>query len=331
MTPTRTPRFGFRVLGTKATRRRLVDAAAAFASYCACDPPAEVEQEAYLSAFTYGEDFRRHLHETGSTRDYRGLCWAPWLWFDIDREDDLESALADARRLSMVILYRYPTLDDDDLLLFFSGHKGAHVGLPVTWGPAPSVTFNRVARRFAEGLAAVAGVTIDTGNYDKVRLFRAPNSRHPKTGLHKRRLALDELLYLRADRIRELAREPEPFEPPTFAVIGNQAGADWQAAARAVEQEAIAEAQRCAALVNGTPGLNRLTLDFIRDGAEQGNRHRLLFSAAANLAEFGCPPPLAHALLSEAALDSGLSPSDVRRGIDCGLNHARKKKGNGHV
>ena len=51
----------------------------------------------------------------------------------------------------------------------------------------------------------------------------------------------------------------------------------------------------------------------------KGDRHRLLFSAAANLAEFGCPPALAHALLSEAGLDSGLSPADVRRQIDCGL------------
>jgi hypothetical protein len=46
-----------------------------------------------------------------------------------------------------------------------------------------------------------------------------------------------------------------------------------------------------------------------------------LFSAAANLAEFGCPPALAHALLTETALDSGLPPNDVRRQIDCGLSH----------
>src|SRR5262249_29157029 len=72
---------------------------------------------------------------------------------------------------------------------------------------------------------------------------------------------------------------------------------------------------------NETPRLNRATLEFIRDGAEEPNRHRRLFSATANLAEFSCPPPLAHTLLSEPALDSGLSPSDVRRQIECGLKH----------
>jgi hypothetical protein len=70
--------------------------------------------------------------------------------------------------------------------------------------------------------------------------------------------------------------------------------------------------------------LNRSTLAFIRDGAAEGDRHRRLFSAAANLAEFGCPPDLAAELLTEAALDSGLSPAEVRRQIECGLTHTQK-------
>jgi hypothetical protein len=44
-----------------------------------------------------------------------------------------------------------------------------------------------------------------------------------------------------------------------------------------------------------------------------------LYSAAANLGEFGCTPALAVALLEESALDSGLPPKDIRRGIECGL------------
>jgi hypothetical protein len=325
MTTTRTPRLGFRVLGSATNRRRLVDAGAALAAYCACDPRAEVEREAYLSAFTFGEDFRRHLAETGSTRDYAGPGWASWLWFDIDREDDLEAALTAARRLAAGMLQRYPALNDDDLLLFFSGSKGAHVGLPVTWGAAPSGTFHRAARRYCEALAAAAGVSIDSGVYDKVRLFRAPNSRHPKTGLHKRRLTYAELMRLPADRVRRLAAEPEPFDLPAVSAADDQAAADWRAALQAVERDAEAKAQRRApAVTDGARRLNRATLDFIRDGADQGDRHRRLFSAAANLAELACPPALAHALLTEAALDSGLTPSDVRRQIECGLAHAGK-------
>lgn len=326
MTPIRMP-YGFRVVGDATGRRRLVDAGAAIVAYADLDPRAEPEREGYLSAFTFGGEFRRHLDETGSTRGYAGPCWAPFLWFDLDA-DDLGQAFDRARRLAMFILHRYTSLDDDDLLCFFSGARGAHIGLPTFWGPPPSDTFHHTARRFAERMASAAGVSIDTGVYDRVRLFRAPNSRHPRTGLHKRRLMLDELLHLDADRIRQLAVAPIPFDLPVISESCDQAAADWRDAAAAVEQEAEVAAARRAAVANGDARLTRVTLAFIRDGADQGDRHRLLFSAAANLAEFGCPAALAHALLTEAALDSGLTPADVRRQIECGLAHVAKGAGN---
>jgi hypothetical protein len=178
-----------------------------------------------------------------------------------------------------------------------------------------------ICRRFAEAVAARSTVAVDSGVYDRVRAFRSPNSRHPKTGLHKRRLTVGELMGLATRRIVELAAEPEPFDIPDAAPVADQAVRDWSAAVDAVESE-----HRAAELRRGTIGkagarLNRATLDFIRDGATSGDRHRLLFSAAANLAEFGCSLELAGALLTEPALDSGLSPSDVRRQIECGLNH----------
>ncbi len=56
-----------------------------------------------------------------------------------------------------------------------------------------------------------------------------------------------------------------------------------------------------------------------------------LFRAAANLAEFDGPPALAHALLTEAALDSGLTPSETRCAIDGGLAHARRQRDGGEA
>lgn len=158
--------------------------------------------------------------------------------------------------------------------------------------------------------------------YDKVRAFRAPNSRHPKTGRHKRWLAFDELLHLKTAAIVELAAEPEPFDLPTPPPVNDQAVADWKAAGEQVAQQTAAIRQRRRA-TNGSPTLNRQTMEFLRDGATVGDRHRMLFSAAANLAEFGCPPALAHALLTEPALDTGLSPKDARRQVECGLDSVR--------
>ncbi len=317
--------YGFRIVGATWQERRLVNAAAALAGYAACDEQAQVEREAYLSAFRFGPDFKILLESTGSTKGYNGVCWAPWLWWDIDRESNLEAALSDARRLAMALAERFGV--DDDLLIFYSGSKGFHLGLPTAlWQPEPAADFNRTARRFCEAAAERARVTIDAGVYDQVRPFRAPNSRHPKTGRHKRRLAFDELAGLSLERILQLAEGPEPFELPAPAGRNDQAAADWRDAATWVGEQAEEKARRRTA-GPGTATLNRATLEFIRTGADQGDRHRLLFSAAANLAEFGCPLALAHALLTEAALDSGLTPADVRRQIECGWHHGRAGAG----
>ena len=317
--------YGFRILGATSEPRRLVDAGAALAGYAGCDPRSEPHKESYLSAFCFGEDFRRLLTETGSTAGFAGPCWSPWLWFDLDSED-LHYAHKDAGALAAFLVERYG-VQPGELLLFFSGSKGFHVGLPTAlWSPAPSADFHRTARRFAEHAAELASVTIDVGVYDKVRAFRAPNSRHPKTGLHKRRLTFDELTGISLDRILELARQPAPFTLPEVTGTSDQAAADWQTAVDQVRQEGEAKAARRAA-GNGSPALNRATLGFIRHGADQGDRHRLLFSAAANLREFDCPPALAVALLEEAALDSGLPPKEVRRQVECGLAAAGSPAG----
>lgn len=310
--------YGFRILGSCHEERRLVDHAGAFLGYASVDPRASVEHEAYLSAFTFGDDFCDLLKSTGSVKGFDGACWAAWLWFDIDRTD-LDTALRDARRLALFLVERY-SLDDDAMLIFFSGSKGFHIGLPSSlWAPEPSTMFHRVCRRLAERMAEVVGVMIDTGVYDRVRAFRAPNSRHPKTYLHKRQLSLDELQGLSLDAVRKLAEMPTPFDVPTPPPICKQAIADWLAAGELVHQASEAKAKRTTS-ANGAPALNRQTLAFIREGAAEGDRHRLLYSAARNLAEFGCPPALAHSLLTEPGLDCGLSPSDVRRQVDCGLS-----------
>lgn len=323
MTPDNaTAPYGFRVVGGRHGLRRLVDWQAALAGHAVCDPRSETDREGYLSAFTFPDDFRAYLAETGGTKGYRGPCGAAWLWFDVDDADDPQRALDAARRLSAGLAERY-ALDGDELLTFYSGAKGYHVGLPlaVCGAPAPSERFHRVARRFAEDAAGRLGVTIDTGVYDLVRLFRSPGSRHPKTGRHKRRVAFDELLALTPAAIERMAEAPEPFDLPEPPSLDFQAAADWRAASEAVAADDAARAERRASAAGAA--LNRRTLDFLRDGAAEGDRHRLLYSAAANLAEFGAGFDLAHALLSEAALDSGLPPTEVARQVRCGVDSVR--------
>jgi hypothetical protein len=130
-------------------------------------------------------------------------------------------------------------------------------------------------------------------------------------------------MHLNVNGIVELAREPAPFVVPIVTVISPTAAADWADAAGAAERRAI---ERRTAYGDGAPRLNATTIDFIKNGAEVGDRHDRTFRAAANLMELAADPrALIHALLTEAALDTGLTPSDVRRQVDCGIAHAQRQ------
>ena len=79
--------YGFRILGPCTENRRLVDAAAALAGYATCDERAEVDSEAYLSAFQFGDDFRRHLDYIHYNPVKHGLAQSPaeWPWSTFHR------------------------------------------------------------------------------------------------------------------------------------------------------------------------------------------------------------------------------------------------------
>jgi hypothetical protein len=54
-----------------------------------------------------------------------------------------------------------------------------------------------------------------------------------------------------------------------------------------------------------------------------------LYSAAANLAEFGTLDELIIELLTPPGLDTGLPPRDVARQIQCGLKDSRSHQSEG--
>ncbi len=308
-----TARFSAAVIGEVSASRRSVDSTAAFAAFCRCDPRLPSDAAAFLTQYTFGQEFHNHLIATGGTRNFRGPCAAEWLHFDVDNAD-LEQSLTAARRLVAGIQQRFE-ISDEDLLIYFSGKKGFHVGIPASLYGAPpaSENYHRTARNFCTTFAASIGIEVDASVYDKVRIFRAPNSRHPDTGRFKRRVSRQELERLPVAEIIELASERLAFEVPAGVPSSEVAINDWKIAEEAVRQQA---ALNVALHKEPRTQLNRDTLDFIKEGAPQGNRNNRLFAAALNLRDFECPPILTHALLTPTALDSGLSPSEVVRTID---------------
>lgn len=324
MTATTHP-YGFRILGPCTGDRRRVHAHTAYTAYCHCDAKAAIEREGYLSAFQFGDDFAEHLTRTGSPAGFSGSTWAPFVWLDVDRDESaggIARALADTKRLVNTLDERFG-VPRQVLVPFVSGGKGFHLGIPTAlWAPPASADFHAVSRQFAESVAAAAGVTVDAGVFDRVRAFRAPNSRHPKSGLHKRYVEAGVLDCVTVTGVLSMARTPEPFDVPS--TVGIESAdilvAAWGAAERAVAQRAAAAEQRRVEIANGDRAvtLNRKTRAFLNGEVEAGDRHRLLYSAAANLAELGCPLSAVSALLTEPALDTGLPPKDVARQIECG-------------
>jgi hypothetical protein len=319
--------FAFRILGGTDNQRRVVDYASAFRAYCAADPSARPEVPAYLSAFNFGDEFRHQMEATGSVRGYQGPVGIASVKWDIDREGNLDAALRDVRILSVCLADDYE-VDDENLLIGFSGSKGFHIELPVGWPIDPTPCANLVCRKFAETIADKVGIKVDTGVYDRVRPFRAWNSKHPKTGLHKTRIGLDDLLRSTPKWITDRAAGPIPFDPPA-PMTSPSLVSDWEGASLAVRrQEEESQSHRSG---RSDASVNALTRRFIIDATEVevGSRHARLFSAAANLAEFATVNDRVHALLTEPGLDTGLAPREVRRQIECGIEHARHQNAKG--
>jgi hypothetical protein len=271
---------------------------------------------------------RRHVEATGSTRDYAGPVGVPALRWDIDRDGDPAAALNDARRLTLYLADRY---GDRGLSVHFSGSKGFHVEADTGGAVEPAPDAHLVARQVAETAAGTVGVGIDTGVYDRLRLWRAPNSKHPRTGLFKVRIELDDLPHATTEGVRRRAAEPIPYDPPALAAPPPQLLDDWRRAERAVRDRKDRQSEQRQGPGEGGARVNALTLDLIRrpEEVEVGDRHRRLFSSAANLAEFTSVEDLVAALLTEPGRDTGLPPREVERQIRCGIDHARRRHGEG--
>jgi hypothetical protein len=162
-------------------------------------------REAYHSVYLFGGEYVDYVTRRGSVRGYDGPCKAEGLLFDLDGD----GALQDARRLIEAVCCDRCGVTVDDIRVWFSGRRGFHVlvrsveidGLP------PSRSLPGTMRKLADVLAGGLG-SYDPAVYDRARLIRRGNSRHPASGLYKVPLLVDEVFSLYAGGIHELARAP---------------------------------------------------------------------------------------------------------------------------
>jgi len=311
---------GVLVAGPVSSARHLVQHHATLTAFA--EDSAEFHDETYLSHFVFGPELQQYfISNRHSVKGFAGPCCCRLLVLDIDRDGDLGAALADACRLVGFLSERYRT----NPAAWFSGSKGFHVAVELAHRPPPSVAFPAIAKTFAETLARAAGVEIDLSIYDRNHIVRAPNTRHPKAGLYKRLIDADDLFQIGIDGIRRHAEHPAGDGLPIWRGDTERLAADWREAEAATARAAKARAERRATF---TPDERapKYVLDLLRFGAEPGERATMLFRSAAWMAEQGAPPSLVSALLTEPALDCGLTPSETARQIRCGIEHALKQR-----
>lgn len=321
-----------RVVGDASNRRDIVSYGKVVALYAAADPAIQPELPSFLGAFTYPRAMKTHFERTGSTRGYVGPCGVPELRFDLD-DEDIEEASRNAHRLFRYLADRYavPTI-------FVSGSKGYHLSVPTGGSIEPASPNPRIARSLAARIAEDAGVPIDLGVYDAVRLWRAPNSRHQRTGLFKVIIPdPDDLPYLDLSDLRGRAARPVPYVVEAPSSAPQRLVDDWLAATVEVQRLDAETRERKAGRPNGSARMNPLTWTLIRepesieqggggrDGTFQG-RHKAIFSAAANLAEFGTLEALIHGLLFGPGRDTGLRADEVTRQIASGIEFTRRRQ-----
>ena len=136
------------------------------------------------------------------------LAIAP-LVFDFD-SDSLQKAREDCLVIYDALL---DFLDRNSIYCYFSGSKGFHLEvLHEAVGLEPKRDLMQIYRLCAENLAKkLPNNTLDLKVYEKRRLWRIANSKHPDTGLYKVFLTYDELKNLKIEEIKKKAQKPRPI------------------------------------------------------------------------------------------------------------------------
>src|SRR5262249_49127144 len=143
---------------------------------------------------------------------------------------------------------------------------------------APASDNHAVAKSLALRLVGEVGIEIDEGVYDRVRLWRAVNSRHRRTGRHKGRIGLDDLLFLNAGQVRRLAAGPIPYDPPAPPSPPPRLVGDWGEVAVAVRGERERQVRHDAPNREARHRINPLTWALLTDptSIRVGERHKTI-------------------------------------------------------
>jgi hypothetical protein len=186
-------------------------------------PAPHGERECYRSVYLFTKEFDDYTaanlvpnrNDDGrhpSVSGYAGPVLARCLHYDIDATDP-DVALTRARRIVRRLIYDFD-VPPEAIRGYFSGSKGFHVEIPAPLfgSPDPGEDVPDRMERFAASLIEDLEITIDTSVYERLRLWREPNTINAKSGRFKVPLTVEELLTLTIGEITDIACAPREVE-----------------------------------------------------------------------------------------------------------------------
>ena len=165
---------------------------------------------AWSSAYQFDQKILEYVKLSGKVKGYgeeagTGKVYSEIMWIDIDNKN-----LIKAQTAAMQIISQFNKkyeLFASDLLIFFSGKKGFHIGLhkKLFNDLIGQGGFDHHIRIKMMAFEMVGDIEIDPKIYNKTRIFRLPNSTHQDTGLYKIPISYEELSSS-IESIKELAK-----------------------------------------------------------------------------------------------------------------------------
>ena len=137
-----------------------------------------------------------------------------YLDFDYDLDGNEQETAFNIVRQDVISACRYLKVilgvEQESIMLFFSGKKGIHLIVPKeVMDVPPSKYLNKYYKMLAEDINMyTSGKTIDLKIYDNKRLLRMPNSIHQSTNLYKVYLSFEELSTMSYLDIKNMATKP---------------------------------------------------------------------------------------------------------------------------
>jgi len=273
-------RFVDVAIGGAHNRNRLVDCTKLG------DPAKKKLRDAYMTYFRYPDDMVQHFRENGgSVKGYKGPAYADYIPVDIDT-NDIQSATYHAIRM-IEILGTYD-VDINSLKIYFSGSKGFHVLIPseiVKVEPSEDIHY-----RFRKFVSRIAnGVKYDSTIYDKLRIFRIPNTINTKSGRYKIPLYPFELYNLKPDELLDMASQPrEDWQPEEPEINESLASLYWR------EEET-----RTKQIDTTTNVKVKLCMHKMMQGVSEGERDNVALRVTTHLRASGLSPAMIWAALTE--------------------------------